>query len=83
MDDPAPLIAARPGASTQSPDKPRRGARAKARRRMQGAARRRLWAVLTFLMLVVGGAAACQAPAWFGPAHHEPGLAKPPSSARP
>jgi len=52
----------------------RRRARANVRRRVNGAARRWLWAILTFLMLVVGSVAACQSPNWLGPSHHEPAL---------
>ncbi|KQY29952.1 hypothetical protein ASD21_12540 [Caulobacter sp. Root1455] len=68
-------------ASTRSADAPasprrrRRGPRMG--RRLRGLARRWLWAILTFLMLVVGGVAACQSPGWLGPSHHEPSLAKP------
>lgn len=78
MDDAKTPIAAEPG-----PEPMRRGTRVKARRRARGAARRWLWAFLTFLMLVVGGVAACQAPGWLGPAHHEPGLTRPLPGARP
>uniref|UniRef100_B0T0L4 Uncharacterized protein n=1 Tax=Caulobacter sp. (strain K31) TaxID=366602 RepID=B0T0L4_CAUSK len=73
---------ATPPAATVTPAQARHE-RAKVRRRVQGTMRRWLWAVLAFLMLVVGGVAACQAPGWLGPSHHEPGLARPAEGGRP